>query len=176
MFIRPDSSSTSWLWMFSEPEASASTSLARLMSAFSLLIWSSRSLIRSTLAVISVSTVRPSSAIELLIRAPSFRKSSTLESAWLRSRLDEGSLAVAAKELQISSRRAKKKLSPEGSPNRLWALSMYWATTSQRLASEAALSVASCRYWSVTRLTPETSTPMPRPPTTSCCWSTVFRT
>ena len=78
-FISVASSSTSWLWMFSEPDASPLVSLARLMSAFIWLIWRNRSLMRFTFEEIRASTVSPSSLIWALMRPVSVRKSSTFE-------------------------------------------------------------------------------------------------
>ena len=93
------------------------------MSEFSRLIWVSRSLTCVTSSVIRLSTVVESWLIWVVMRSASERKLETEFSAWPRSRLDDGSLAEAANDEEISSGRLKKKPSPDGSPNSVWALS-----------------------------------------------------
>src|SRR6185437_4022375 len=83
----------------------------------------------------------------VLMRPASLRKFWTVFRAWPRSRVDDGSLAALAKAAEISSGRLKKNPLPEGSPNRLWALSRKVEVTSKRLESEPAVRLASCRYW-----------------------------
>lgn len=71
--------------------ASAPATLARVMSVLRASIWLSRSLTRPTSAAIRVSASLPSFDNEAVMRLDPLRKSSSRVSAWVRSRLEEGS-------------------------------------------------------------------------------------